>query len=102
MGETEILMIGVFCAIWVLCSAGIAAFVTYKILNKWANFGDSTPNMYEYTLQDIDYIRSRDRVPTTDKLFLFDEYGDNPYEGRRHSYPEQLIKNESEDQTPYL
>lgn len=96
MLETEVLMFIVFGVMWIICSAGIAAFVTYTILNKWANFGDSTPSMYEYTLQDIDYIRSRDRVPTTDKRFLFDDYGENPFEGKKHRIPEPLLKGQDE------
>ena len=94
--DKEVMMLIVFGAVWVFSAVSFAVFVTYKILNRYTNFGDSTSNMDEYSLRGIDLSRCRDDVPVSDKYHLFADYGMNPYENNRHRIPEQLLKNKEE------
>lgn len=93
MPETFYLVLAAYISMFVFAAVGITAFVVYKVLDKYADFGDTPPRLGDYTVGGIDYIRSHDRVPSSDKYHLFADYGTNPYEGRRHSVPEQLVKN---------
>lgn len=97
MPGSAYLMFAVYIAMFVLSAVGITAFVVYKVLDKFADFGDTPPKLRDYTAGGIDYIRSHDRVPSSDKYHLFADYGVNPYEGRRHSVPEQLMKNSRDE-----
>lgn len=98
--DAEVFRLILFGAIWVYSAVSFAAFITYKILNKYTNYGDSSPAMDEYSIRGIDMTRMRDEVPASDKYHLFSDYGVNPYEGRKHSIPEQLLKDkEDEDLT---
>ena len=46
--------------------------------------------------EDINYSRKLDQVLDTEKQDLMFEYGNDPYEGKKHSIPEQLLKNGEE------
>lgn len=74
-------------------AVAITLFIVYKLLNKYNNFGDTTCNLDEYSPWGIKYNRMRDDVLIHEKTDFFLYYGENPYEGRKHSIPEQLIKN---------
>jgi len=94
--DMEIIRFILFGTIWVFSSVSFAVFITYKILNKYTNYGDSSPKMDEYSMRGIDMTRMRDNVPASDKYHLFADYGVNPYEGHKHSIPEQLLKDKGE------
>lgn len=93
MFPEAVIMFALYIAMFVMSALGITAFVVYKILDKFADFGDTTPKLGDYSVGGIDYIRSHDRVASGDKYHLFADYGVNPYEGRKHTVPEQLAKN---------
>ena len=94
--EAEVFRIILFGAIWVFSAVSFAAFITYKILNKYTNYGDSSPALDEYSARGIDMTRMRDDVPVSDKYHLFADYGMNPYEDNKHRVPEQLLKDKGE------
>ena len=96
-----VIMFGLYIAMFVLSALGITAFVVYKLLDKFADFGDTPPKLSDYSVGGIDYIRSHDRVVSGDKYHLFADYGVNPYEGRRHTIPEQLAKNADAEESEW-
>lgn len=97
MDEQVFMMYSVFIGMLVFTGVSITLFIVYKILNKYSNFGDSSCRMDEYSLRGIHYLRDMDDVPSTERHFLFSNYGVNPYKGRQHSIPEQLLKNTKPD-----
>ena len=78
---------------WAYSAVALAVFFTYVILNRNNNFGDSSPNIDEYSARGIDYKRMVDDVTHHEKNHLFADYGNNPYENNKHRIPEQLLKN---------
>lgn len=90
-----------FIALLVFTAVAFALFITYKILKKYNDFGDSSCKMDDYALNGIRYERQGDRVPTSDKYHLFADYGNNPYEDRKHSIPEVLLKNAENDKQDF-
>ena len=99
MNEQIFMMYAVFIGMLVFTGVSITMFVVYKILNKYSNFGDSSCKMDDYSLRGIHYLRDIDDVPSNEKRLLFAAYGANPYEGRQHSIPEQLLKNGKKSET---
>ena len=93
MNENLFFSTSMFIVILIYTGISIALFVAYKILKKFSDYGDSSCDMKEYSRWGIDYRRRADDVPSQDKRILFADYGVNPYEGRKHSIPEQLLKN---------
>ncbi len=81
---------------WSLVSAGISLFITSLILKKYINAEETHCSIYEYSAEDINYSRKLDQVLDTEKQDLMFEYGNDPYEGKKHSIPEQLLKNGEE------
>ena len=80
-------------------SVSIAIFITYRILEKYNNYGDSSCRLDDYSLNGIKFKRSNDNVTPEEKSYHFNVFGENPYEDRVHSIPEQLLKNsEKKDQ----
>ena len=45
----------------------------------------------------VKYTRFGDDVPSSDKYHLFADYGENPFENRRHRIPEVLLLNTQKD-----
>ena len=98
MYNNMFLMCVIFIGMWIYSAVAIAIFVTYLILNKNNNFGDFAPKIEEYSAGGIHYTREVNNVTSHEKTFLFLEYGENPYEGRSHRYPEQLLKKKQDEQ----
>lgn len=99
MDERVFMMFAVFIGMLIFTGISITLFVVYKVLNRYSNFGDSSCKMDDYSLRGIHYLRNLDDVPSTEKHFLFADYGADPYGGRQHSIPEQLIKNGENSET---
>ena len=97
MDEQVFMMYSVFIGMLVFTGISITMFVVYKILNRFSNFGDSSGKLDDYSPRAIHYLRDIDDVPSTEKRLLFAEYGENPYDGRQHTIPEQLLKNSRMD-----
>lgn len=98
MDEQVFMMYTVFIGMLVFTGISITMFVVYKILNRFSNFGDSSCRLDDYSPRAIHYLRDIDDVPSTEKRLLFAEYGENPYDGRQHTIPEQLLKNAKLDE----
>ena len=86
----------------VYSAVALSVFITYLILNKNNNFGDYSPNLEEYSATGIHYKREVDNVSSHETTFLFQEYGENPYSDRKHSYPDQILKRTKKDQNDSL
>ncbi|MBR4404456.1 MAG: hypothetical protein IKT10_05005 [Clostridiales bacterium] len=82
--------------------AGIAVFVTYRILNKYNDFGEvPVCSIHQYSNNGIKYTVNRDNVHLVEKNDFMLVNGDNPYENIERSIPEQLLKNaEKEAEKP--
>lgn len=98
MDEQVFMMYTVFIGMLVFTGISITMFVVYKILNRFSNFGDSSCRLDDYSPRAIHYLRDIDDVPSTEKRLLFAEYGENHYDGRQHTIPEQLLKNAKLDE----
>ena len=99
MNDSLFLVSVIYIGMWVYSAVALSLFITYLILNKNNNFGDSAPKFDEYSTKDIRYMRILDEVSSIEKTHLFADYGKNPYENIQHSIPEQLLKNSEKDQT---
>ncbi len=84
--------------IFAFVSIGISCFVTYLVLNKYNNFGDTSCSLYQYSAHGVSYKVLRDNVLLEEKNDFFSVWGENPYANIERSIPEQLLKN-AEDQT---
>ena len=74
--------------------AGISVFITYKILNRYSDFGkEPVCSIHQYSNEGIKYKVNRDHVFLQEKNDFIMLYGENPYENAEHSIPEQLLKN---------
>lgn len=71
----------------------VSLFITYRLLKKYNDFGDSSCGIEEYSRFGVDYISMRDDADPSEKRYFFLHFGENPYENAVHSIPEQLIKN---------
>lgn len=74
-------------------SLSIALFITFVLLKKYSDYGDSTCGIDEYSHRGINIRRRIDNVMPDEKNDYFSVYADNPYENKTHSIPEQLLKN---------
>jgi len=80
-----------FVIVGVLPTAGIVAFLGYKILNRSVNLGDSTSGFDMYADSDIHYTFMSDGdLNTRMKTVIFREHGGNPYADRTHEVHEAL------------
>ena len=84
--------------ICIFTALSLALFVTYKLLSKYNDFGDSSCGLNDYSRFGITYNRTRDNVLPQEKYDFFVCYGDDPYEGIEHSIPEQLLKNSKKEE----
>ncbi len=71
----------------------VSLFITYRLLKKYNDFGDSSCGIEEYSRFGVDYSVKRNDVNPVEKNDFFLCYAENPYENVVHSIPEQLIKN---------
>ena len=72
-------------------------FITYMILRKFSDLGDSSCKLNEYAPKGLGYTRMVDNVPANEKYFLLSDYGADPYLGKKHSIPEVLLRNAEKD-----
>lgn len=97
MNEQLFMIITMFIGFILFTAAAFALFAVYKVLKKYADFGDSACKISEYSVGGVKYTRFGDDVPQSDKYHLFAEYGENPFENRRHRIPEVLLLNTQKD-----
>ena len=88
-------------AFLIFTGVSFALLITYKILKKYSDIGDSSCDIKEYSRTGIHYNRMIDDAVTNEKHFLFADYGVDPYSGRKHSIPEVLLKNAEKDRNKY-
>lgn len=99
MTANEIFIVVIISAlIFAFVSIGISCFVTYLVLNKYNNFGDTSCSLYQYSAHGVSYKVQRDNVLLEEKNDFFSVWGENPYANIERSIPEQLLKN-AEEQT---
>ena len=85
----------------IFTGVAFALLITYKILKKYSDIGDSSCDIKEYSRTGIHYNRMIDDAVVNEKHFLFADYGVDPYAGRKHSIPEVLLKNAEKDRNKY-
>ena len=91
--DSAFLVMLVYSGLFLFTAASYAIFVTYLILRKYSDFGDSSCKLKEYSQRGIGLYRAVDNAPGMEKSLLFTEYGPNPYEDIARSIPEVLLKN---------
>jgi hypothetical protein len=84
-------------AFLIFTGVSFALLITYKILKKYSDIGDSSCDIKEYARTGIRYDRSVDNAPAIEKNFLFADYGVDPYAEKKHNVPEVLLKNAEKD-----
>ena len=84
-------------AFLIFTGVSFARLITYKILKKYSDIGDSSCDIKEYSRTGIRYTRTVDNAPAIEKSFLFADYGVDPYAGKKHKIPEVLLKNAEKD-----
>ena len=84
-------------AFLIFTGVSFALLITYKILKKYSDIGDSSCDIKEYSRTGIRYNRTVDNAPAIEKNFLFADYGVDPYAGKKHNVPEVLLKNAEKD-----
>ena len=97
---TDVRILQMFLVIGVIVlftSVSYSMFITYLILKKFSDFGDSSCKLNEYAPNGIGYTRMVDDVPSNEKYFLLADYGSDPYSTRQHSIPDVLLKNMEKD-----
>ena len=85
----------------IFTGVAFALLITYKILKKYSDIGDSSCDIKEYSRTGIHYNRMIDDAVVNEKHFLFADYGVDPYAGRNHSIPEVRLKNAEKDRNKY-
>jgi hypothetical protein len=99
MTDARILQIILIIGVTLLfTSVSYSIFITYLILKKFSDLGNSSCKLNEYAPRGLDYKRMVDNVPTNEKYFLLADYGVDPYMDKKHSIPEVLLKNAQKDQ----
>ncbi len=91
--EAYFLVMLLYGAMYVFTGVSYAVFVTYLILKKFSDFGDTTCKLSDYSVRGIGYYRAVDDCPNMEKSFLFTKYGEDPYVNIDHKIPEVLLKN---------
>ena len=82
----------------VFTSLSISLFITFVLLNRFSDYGDSSCSIDEYSQWGINYRLRKDWILPTEKNDFFFIYGEDPYENTDHAIPEQLLKNTREAQ----
>ena len=85
----------------IFTGVSFALLITYKILKKYSDIGDSSCDIKEYSRTGIHYNRMIDDAVVNEKHFLFADYGVDPYAEKKHSIPEVLLKNAEKDRNKY-
>lgn len=84
-------------AFLIFTGISFALLITYKVLKKYSDIGDSSCDIKEYSKTGIRYNRTVDNAPAIEKSFLFADYGVDPYAEKKHNVPEVLLKNAEND-----
>ena len=84
-------------AFLIFTGISFAMLITYKILKKYSDIGDTSCDIKEYSARGIQYNRRVDDAITNEKYYLFADYGVDPYAGNKHNIPEVLIMNAEKD-----
>ena len=84
-------------AFLIFTGVSFALLITYKILKKYSDIGDSSCDIKEYSRTGIRYNRTVDNAPAIEKSFLFADYGVDPYAEKKHNVPEVLLKSAEND-----
>jgi len=84
-------------AFLIFTGVSFALLVTYKVLKKYSDIGDSSCDIKEYSGRGIMYNRMIDDAITNEKYYLFSDYGVDPYAEKKHNIPEVLLKNAEKD-----
>ena len=84
-------------AFLIFTGVAFALLITYKILKKYSDIGDSSCDIKEYSRTGIHYNRMIDDAVVNEKHFLFADYGVDPYAEKKHNVPEVLLKNAERD-----
>ena len=84
-------------AFLIFTGVSFALLITYKILKKYSDIGDSSCDINEYSRTGIRYNRMIDDAIPNEKHFLFADYGVDPYAEKKHNIPEVLLKNAEKD-----
>ena len=79
--------------IFLFACVAISTFITYLVLNKFINFGETECSIHQYSTDSIRYKVNTDNVLLDEKNEFFFLHGSDPYEGIEREIPEQLIKN---------
>lgn len=93
MDHDLVVGLGLFSVILIFTAAAYAVFITYWILKKYNDIGDSSCDINEYSPKGIGYDRMIDDAPETEKRLLMNAYGESPYDDSKISIPEVLLKN---------
>ena len=88
-------------AFLIFTGLAFSLLITYKILKKYSDIGDSSCDIKEYSRTGIRYNRMIDDAVVNEKHFLFADYGVDPYAEKKHSIPEVLLKNAEKDRNKY-
>ena len=88
-------------AFLIFTGLAFSLLITYKILKKYSDIGDSSCDIKEYSRSGIHYNRMIDDAVVNEKHFLFADYGVDPYAEKKHSIPEVLLKNAEKDRKKY-
>ena len=84
-------------AFLIFTGLAFSLLITYKILKKYSDIGDSSCDIKEYSRTGIHYNRMIDDAATNEKYSLFADYGVDPYAEKKHNVPEVLLKNAERD-----
>ena len=84
-------------AFLIFTGVSFALLITYKILKKYSDIGDSSCDIKEYSRTGIRYTRTIDNAAAIEKNFLFADYSVDPYAEKKHNVPEVLLKNAEKD-----
>lgn len=91
--ESILVIVLVYGSMIIFTGISYALMITYLILRKFNDFGDTSCKLSEYSPRGIGYTRMVDDVPAIEKNFLFSEYGEDPYIVKHSGIPEILLKN---------
>ena len=65
--DETFLVVIISALIFAFVSIGIECFVTYLVLNKYNNFGDTSCSLYQYSTNGVSYKLQRDNVLLEEK-----------------------------------
>ncbi len=94
MSDTYFALVTVVTLTGMFVGLSISLFVTFRLLKKYSDYGDSSCGFEDYSPWGLHFDRMSDDVVPEEKNHFFFIYADNPYVNIARSIPEQLLKNE--------